>query len=882
MPVARLVIVLSTLLAPRRDRARLREEWLAELGVAEMRGRAAAWRFALGAPAGAWSMRSSSGRSPVGLFSALGGDIRYAARQLLARPAHTLAVIACLVVGLVVSIGTFSVLQSLMVGDRPGVRDARAMRRLYLRYTSADGVAGQPRHHVSSDELSSREFALTGSRDLPPASVFSALGVEGRAAVTVIGNHGAVATIGVFASGDFFKVLNTERGAAGRLIDASDDQPDAPAVAVVSDHFWRVHLDAQPDAIGRPIVITGMSFTVIGVAPPRFHGLEWLDPGEDDSHGAQVWIPLAMASRWSTLPSPDEPWLTPVARLKSGASPTEAERELAIASARIAAAAPADRADASLRLRSQFFGPDVTPAEILGAVMLIMLLPLTVLGIGCANVANLQLARAAERSRELAVRLALGASRIQLIRLLTFETLARALTAVALALVLLRVVMRYFQPFFPIYLRIDVGVALFAIALALSVALGTGLVPAWLVLRRTAAGQLKQSAQSGGVGHSRLRTSLVVVQVALSLALLTTATLIVQTTRQMTTSAPAVLREQVVASFNPDATGMTPAEGRRFADTLAERAASDSRARGVALSWTTSVDLGDPQQVENGSIRQQRADVVGITPSWLDVMDVPLLTGRRLTTTDDEHVALLSARAAEVIAPDASAVGEVVTLRWRNQAPRQVRIVGVVADNPTRPGLSRPIPVVYTVLPETLPGEFVLRIRSRDPEALGADLPKLVTSVDPRIAWTSVRRGDMRFQDAAKEASTLGLAVSAAGSVALVLSVTGLFAVMSYTVMLRRREIGVRIAIGADPWRIVGLVMRQGLTLVSVGAAVGLAIAIPVAFLMRAEVTASIKPMDPVIFVPAVALLFFAGGVAAFVPALRASRVDPIATLRQD
>lgn len=869
-------IHLSALLAPRADRARLREEWLSELAVASARGAGVAIRFALGAPLDAWSMRPR--RRPL---SAIAGDLKYAWRQLIRRPAYTIAVVACLVVGLVVSIGTFSVIQSLTLGDRPGVRDARSMTRLYLRYDGTDRFPEASRRPQSSDELSLNEFALIRSRDLPPTSVFTALGVEGHAYVTVTGNHGPVATMGAFASGDFFKVLGTERGAAGRLLQAADDEPNAPAVAVVTDSFWRTHLDARPDAIGRPILITGMSFIVVGVVPPRFHGLYGLDPGEDDSHGVQVWVPLTMSSRWSTLPSPDEPWLTPVARMKPATTKADAERELAIPSARIAAASPSDRGNAALRLRSQGFSPDATPAEILGAVFMVMLLPLTVLGIGCANVANLQLARVAERSRELAVRLSLGASRSQLIRLLTFETLARAVASVAIALGLLQILMHYFQPFFPVFLRIDAGVALFGIALALAVALGTGLMPAWLVLRKTAAGQLKQSAQNGGLGHSRLRASLIVVQVALSLALLTTATLIVRTTHQMAGAAPAVLREQVVASFNPGTTGMTPDEGRRFADTLAERAAADSRVRGAALSWATTVDFGEPQSA--GDLHWiRRADLVGISPSWLDVMDVKLQTGRRLTRADDEHVALLSARAAEMMAPSESALGKVVTLQLDPRTTRQVTIVGIVADNLTRPRVARAEPVIYTVLPKTFSGEFVLRIRTSATDAVSADLPKLVTSIDPRITWTSVRRGDMRFQDIAKEVSVIALAVAAAGTVALVLSATGLFAVMSYVVMLRRREIGIRLAIGADPSRIVALVMRQAIRLVGLGAAAGMTIAVPVAFLMRAEFTAAVDPTDPMIFAPALLLLLVTGAIASVVPAVRAASIDPIATLRQD
>ena len=350
----------------------------------------------------------------------------------------------------------------------------------------------------------------------------------------------------------------------------------------------------------------------------------------------------------------------------------------------------------------------------------------------------------------------------------------------------------------------------------------------------------------------------------------------------MVNEAPSALRQQMVATFDPSELRMTPLEARRFADTVAAGAAADGRVARVSLSIDDRVRFGLPSAPRTSD---RFASLVGMTPAWVDVMEVRLLTGRRLTDADDHTTAMLSARAAEMIAPGTSPLGMVLRVARGSSGAREVRdvrIVGVVADNPLRPTVARPDPVIYVPLPKELSGEFTLRVRAADPEALRADLLTLVNRIDPRIIWTSIRRGDMRFQDEAREMAGVIYVVGAAGTVALVLSATGLYAVLSYLVALRRREIGVRLAIGAPPSRIITLVIRQALMLVLAGVACGLALAVPMAFAMRATFVAKVTATDPMVFLPTISVLLAVGILAAAVPALRASRIDPIATLRQE
>lgn len=872
--LARLLIRLSGLLVDRHQRALWREEWLGELDAVIERRAGAALRFALGAPRDAWSMRPNRR-----WLSAIGADLTYATRQLARRPAYTAAVIACLVVGLVASVGMFSFITSIFYGDMPGISQRRELMRVYLSYdrgTHRETVAenGALVERVA-EPLSFSDFAAIQRFGAMPA--LDVIGAEGGLLLMSAGNHGPVSVNGAFASGNFFRALRTVPE-AGRFFSTSDDAPDAPPVVVVSDSFWRAQLDARADAVGTPILVSGLSFTVIGIAPPRFHGMRTLDIGEDDSHGVQVWIPLAHAPRWPVHTPVDEPWLTTVGRLSPGSTIKAGEQQLAVAAARIAAEDPARRANAAPVIRAMGLGP-TSSVKILILVAAMLALPMIVLAIGCANVANLQLARAAEQSRELAVRLALGATRAQLTRMLTIETLARVIVAVTASTGLVLALLRTVAPFFPVFMRLDWRVAIFAVALALTVALATGLMPAWLVLRTTAAGQLKQTAQSGGLGHSRLRGGLVITQVALSLTLLVLAGLFMRTAQTMISDAPAALREQMVATFNPAELQMTPLAAREFATAIAARAGHDARVRGTSLSTETGVRFGLPASLPaNDAV----AAHLGITPEWLDVMQAQLLTGRKLAATDDASVAMISQHAAELVAPGASPLGLMLRISAANIPDRQVRVVGVVADMPTRPTVDRPGPVIYSPFPAELRGPFTLRVRSANPEALRSDLSRLINTVDPRIAWTSIRRGDAAFQDDAQEMQYGVAGAGVAALVALLLSATGLYAVMSYIVQLRRREIGVRVAIGAQPSRIIALMLRQAFALVGIGVAAGLALSIPMAFFMRANFVARVSALDPLVFGPTALLLLLVGTTASIFPALRASRVDPIATLRQD
>ena len=767
------------------------------------------------------------------------------------RSSHTFSIVLSLVAGLTVSIATFSILMSLLHGDQPGIINRKELVRTFVRQAAG---AGEPSFN---SPLSVNDFAILRQ----PVPALGSIAVEGDLAMAAVGHHEAIGLTGAFISGKYFEVLGTTAH-LGRLLTTSDERPDAPPVAVVSEHFWRTNLDAQAEAIGTPVLLAGRSFTVIGVAPPRFHGLHPLDIGQDDSHGIQVWIALQHSEAWPGAPAPDAVWLSGVGRLRDGFSSADARSQMAAFETQLSSAYPATRSNTSIVVRGHGFGPGDTPLDVLIILGAILGLPLTVLGISCANVANLQLARATERAQELSVRLSFGATHGQLVRLLTTEIMVLVMVAVFVSAASTIAILHFVGPYLPIKLTIDWQAAAFSLLLMLATTFSSGLTPAWLALRRGMTGR----------GRSRLRSTLVIAQVTLSLMMLFGSAVLLRSVNSMELEAPLALRSQIVAELDPGQVGKSPTEARLFAEALQERLKRDPRVTAVSISRARGIRLDN-----------RNTALVEMTPSWLDVMSLPILTGRALTTADGPGVALVSARLAESIAGGGSPLGRVLDISDGTTSTK-VEVVGVVADNRTRPMQigDRPDPVVYVALPADISSPFTLRIRTGAVDAVRADLRTIVRELDPRLPWLSIGRGEESYLNEFGGLQYVALSVGGLGLLALTLASTGLYAVMAYLVMLRRKEIGVRMAVGADPRHIVAMVLRQALTLVLSGTAIGLALAIPLGYGLRAVFVGTVTPLDPVALIPTVALLIVAGTLAAAIPARRASRVDPITTLRQN
>jgi predicted permease len=897
--LARLIVRLSAPLTPRHSRARWREEWLGEIESQKAEGKRQKqrlWRAVGGAPWDAISLRIESGRETMrAIATGWWTDARQVLRTLWHAPSHLATVVICLGTGTSMSVAVFSAVNALLFGDVPGLADRRSLVRLSIAYDSGIEGMGGGRPVLP---WSTSDFELL---DASRGPALSGLAVEGWWPFAASLDREPVEARGAFVSGDYFSVLGSQP-TLGRLLRAEDDRPGAPAAAVVGYHLWRERFDGVLNIVGRSILVGDRVFTVVGVAPAGFTGIQPPEIGDNPVTRTQLWLPLHHAANWPGAPHRELPWHSVVGRLAPGATLETARSSMTLGAERLAAAYPASRRGARVAVRSHRFGFNDSPVEILQAVMLLLALPLTVLAIGCANVANLQLARATERTRELCVRFALGASRAQVVRLLTFEAGVLGLLAAATGWIGARLLLTLGQPVFPQPLALDGRVLAFAVLLTAAVIGLSGLAPAWLGTRRAASEGLKSSSRAGGLAHSRLRHGLVIVQMALSLALLVTSGFLLTSLRVMHDNVPPAARTTLVARLDVNSLGYSSADTRRLRDNLLARLASHPRVESVAAErmaefryWSATDDVGVARY----------ADGAYVTPSWFETADARVIAGRTFQASDGGAAAVVSESLARRLVPsDGSAVGTlfylnspaiasqspqtiVLTRPLPGQQPttpgtrRAVEVIGVVADMPLQADDPPPNPAVYLPWPSESVGMFTLRVRTGDPDNMAAQVRDIVRQEERRLPGVPVQSAEALLLRDSSEVRAVALSIGGLGVVALLLASAGLYAVMAYLVSLRRQEIGIRLAIGARPGDVLRLVLRQGFRLAIIGSLAGFAIATPIALGLRAEFV-GVSPFDPAAMLPPAGVLMAVTLMASAIPARRAARIDPIRALRDD
>ena len=876
--VARIIIHLSAWLAPREVRARWREEWIAELSNFELRSsNFEVLLRALGAPIDAalarlrtWAAAGRAARAGART------DLHQTVRSLVRQPKHVITVVACLGIGITVSVAVFSVINSLLFGQIPGIENRQTLARVFLSHESTYGQESVGRAGmVSADALSRSDIEVIEQvRD----SAFSGWAAEGDMRFAVSYHGTSAGTTGVFVSPDYFDTLGT-RPARGRLLTARDHLPDAPRVAVIGYHLWRDRFGAPEDVLGGTLLVGGRPYVVVGVAPARFTGLQPTDVGASPLDYTQLWLPLRDAATWPGAPAASSAWFSVRARVASGLTIADVEPNLQAAAARIAAAYPNDRRNARFVLSPYGFGPNDSPLDVLIIIALFLAVPLSVLAIACANVANLQLARATERARELAVRIALGASRGQVVRLLSLDAAILAGLATLTGWLGAAATLSVARDMFPLSIELDRRVLIFTLILAAGVTLLSGLAPAWLVIRRSTAASVNQSARSGGLAHARLRHSLVVAQIAGSLVLLVVAGLFSQSARAMRAAAPAGLAEQLVANFDLEMLNYSPADARTFFDDVRAKAAADSRVGAVAAELMSGFryrTVGTPADTRHYSAGGY------VTASWFEVVRARLRAGRVLTADDGPGVGIVSERLSNQVAPGGSAVGQSLEVATSADGPVTiVTIVGVIADIRRRPEIELPDAALYLPLPATPPSGVTLRLSTAQPDAVAAKLRQIVRAIDDRVPLNAMQTAEELYLRELGPIRYVAVSVGAGGLVAMLLAATGLFAVMAYVVSLRTHEIGVRVAVGASRRDVIRLVLRQSLKLATAGTLAGMVLALPLSFALRAMFI-GVSPIDPVAIAPAVTLLFLTALIAGAVPARRAASIDPVKALRQD
>ena len=785
-------------------------------------------------------------------------EIRALLRELARAPGYVAAVLFSLATGMSVCVAVFSIVNTLVFTEVPGIDH----RSTLLRLTSSDGLP-----------LSAADLAAFARRAAPS---LRAVAAQGDRAVAVVLPSGPAVAPAAFVSPDFFAALGT-RAIAGRLLTPSDaDGANPPAVAI-SEALWRSAYSGDPSAVGRAISIAGRAFTIGGVTPHGFPGLDIADVGTSDAALPQLFVPLRFAAMWPGAAAPATRWLTMAARIDAGARPADVRREVAVVGDRVAALSPAAGARRSLHAFPMGLDLWSAPAESALVIVLYLFVPLGILAIGCGNVINLQLARAHERAGELSVRLALGASGARIARLLGAEIVPMAVAAGALGWAGARLLLASAESFVPLRFALDERALAFSAVVVCLVAIGGGLLPAWLAARDVVAAGLR--TRHGTLAHTRLRHLLVVAQVAGSVALVALATLAARTFRSHAPALPPDAASTLVAQLNlADARPNDP-RAARFVRTMLDTLKGDPAVRDAGIADFLVSGRPVRYRFSRDAATIQRAALGGVvTDGWFDATRTKMLSGRPPAASRQE-AAVNDAFAARAGMTAATLLASPLHVS-EGGGDRVVQIVGVFsAASLEAEGHAEPM--LLLSMPAIPPPSLVLTVRAADTARARQSILAAARRFDPALPFARLDTLETRLDEMLhgfKEVTVLAGVLSA---IALMLAGAGLYALMSYTVRRRTREIGIRIAVGATPADVLALVGRSGFLLVAAGGVLGLLVATPIAMAMR-SMFYGMSPWSPSIGLPACAVLLLVSAAAAWLPGWRAVRVDPIAVLREE
>jgi predicted permease len=807
-------------------------------------------------------------------------DVRYGARMLRKNPGSTAAVVVALALGIGLNTTVFGFVNALLLRPPAGVEAPNALLELWLHNRGGSGIEGYlpltyPDYVYYRDHNQSFSGMLAFDGD--PESVTWNRAGEGQVVQ------------GQLVSGNFFSVLGVN-AVLGRTFFAEDDQSTNPQPVVVLGHsFWQQRFGADPDIVGKTLMLNGTNFSVVGVAPANFAGLEIaVEP--------DIWAPVTMVEQITRdlgrLTNRQGHWLLVAGRLKSAANAANAQAEASVLARQI----EQDHPDTNKDLEAKIFPATLVPGPYRGYVSAFTGLLLAFFGllllIACANAVSLLLARATGRAREMAIRSALGAGRGRLIRQMLVEsTLLSGLAGCAglvLAYWTAPLLLALKPASLPLTLRVplDWRVLVFTVLVSLLTGIAFGVVPALRSAKVEASPTLKEETQSAGARGSRLRNVLMVGEVATCVVLLIGATLCVRSLRNANSIDPGFETQHVAtATLDPGMLGYTPAKVQEFYEQLSQHIGALPEV--TSVSFVNHLPLG-PAREQTATNNPERSapdrdmvptDVLRVAPGFFKTMGTPLLRGRDFTKVESEKaesVVIINETLARRLWPNQDPVG------WRIRIADEkngAEIVGVVKAGKYRTLGEEPTAAIY--LPR-IPGRRTMVVRtSGDASALLDAIRRELQVVDPNLAATDLVTMQQYMALPLFPARTTGFLLGASGVLALVLTSIGLFGVISYVVSQRTHEIGLRMALGARPRDVLRLVLGRGLMVTSIGLAVGLAAAFAATRLLS-SLLYGIGPNDPVTLIGVSLGLTTVTLLACYLPTRRAMRVDPMVALRYE
>lgn len=822
--------------------------------------------------------RSLAERSRITMGNFL-ADLRFSARMLTKNPLFTIAAVVTLALGIGLNTATFSTVRGTLLRPLDGARAPEQLVQIYRSWPGLTYGSVSVPHYQDLRDRSGEVFENVSAYGFSPMS----LSVDGR----------TERRFGLLVSANFFQTYGVEPSVGRAFIPGvEDDGPGAHPVVILGDAFWRSRFGGDPNVVGQAVTIGGRPYEVVGVAPPEFKGPATFA-------NVPLYVPLMMQPEVSGGPSVIEARgsnsLTAVARLRQGESVERAEAVLESLLGALRDEYP-DQYDTQLghelvpqneaglhpTMRSAQVGMSVVISAVVGLLLLI----------ACVNVANLFLARARERRREIAIRLSLGAGRRRIIQQLLTESLVFSALAGAAGLLLAHVAVGFIGSIQPpmdgpwqFNVGLDRTVLWFTVGVSVLAGVAFGLVPALQSAKADTATAVKEGSEVRA-GGSRMISGLVVAQIAVSLLLLVSAGLFLRSLQGATRIDPGFEdpAHLAMASVDPGLQGYDRERSLEFMDRLIEAVTALPGVTSAGVTDTHPLGLtGSDRGVEvpgyefaEGELRSLKYAVV--SEGYLETMGVQLLAGRTFTRQDDEAgvpVIVVNQRIAERFWPGESAIGKVIRTAGEDR-----EVIGVVETGKYQSLGESPTEYMYLPQRELFRSEIAVVARTQsDPQVTLGAIRDIVRSLDADMPVYDVRTMENHMGLALLPARLGGSALGVFGALGLLLTAVGIYGVMAYSVAQRKRELGIRVALGADRDRVVRLVLGEGMRLALAGVVLGLVGAVVAGRLIQGLLY-NVSALDPVAFAGVPAVLVLVALVAVYVPARRAAGVDPMTVLK--
>ena len=839
--------------------------------------------------------RSSEIRMPAGGWSVWGGavaDLRCALRALRAAPGLTVVAIVVLALGIGAATAVFAVFDAALLRTLP----VDAPERLVLL------------NKIAADGDADGSFAYPVFRDLRDrgSAVFDPVAYWLTRVSVDAGNQAERLPIEL-VSGNYFQALGI-RPARGRMLTpADDDHTGEDPVAVISNAYWQRSLGGAESALGSTVRINGFPFTIVGIAPPRFHGFTVGSP-------AVAQVPMAMqgqvAPDWQVLERPYTSWHRILGRLEPGVSVAGAQSALNAVFQQIVRERLAGQGELPPGVKDEILaerldvepaarGLSAVPARYGPPLRILMSVVGLLLLIACANFANLLLTRGIARAKEIALREALGAGRARIVRQLMLESVILALVGGAVALIPAIALARALLSLLPagtspteLAIDLDARLAFFSTVLSILTGAIFGAVPGWMSSRVDFTSVVKGfGAQTGERrATTRLRRGLVVVQLALAMALLIGTGVLARTLYNLTNVELGFRQENLLlVGLSPSEIGYTKKTAPALYDQLLTTVQAVPGVRAATVALVDVLNAGGRREtiaVPGYAARtgeNMNVDVNIVGPRYLETLGIPLALGRDLERTDtgaSRRVAVVNEAFVRRFLHTGDPLGREIHFGAIQPGSPGLEVVGVIRDTKYHTVRTASVPVVYVPLSQEPADDMTMYVWTAVPPAsVLSSIRRGVAGVDAALPVFNARTVSEQLDQALVQERSLAVLSSAAGIVALILSVVGLYGMVSYNLGRRIREIGLRLALGADRATLLKQLLTETGVMLLLGAAAGCSAAALLLRLIREQLY-GVSPLDPLTAVAALIVVGVVGATAGLIPALRAIRCDPAAALR--